>query len=621
MLNANQEKIIKIILSNNNLIKSKDIAIYMNLSERTVRNSIRQLNESYENFISKKKDGYHINDISFAQKLVNSHAKFDLTQKQREEYLLKILLKDNYLDYFDIAEKLYVSEHTIESDLSKLKKNIKEYHLELFKHKSNYTLIGQEEDKRKLFSNLIYDNSQGLTNDYLDTLNQDYDINAITSIVKSILLKNNLRYNAFTLNNLVVHIVVYIERLSLNNTTKLEYDEVDTLSSEYQAAIELTHWIEENFFFKIADNEIRYLTLILKSKTAKTQLDTLQKEMNTNFIDFISLTSEIIDRINEEYVLNIKDENFFSRLLLHICELNKRVELHRLAKNPFSLQMKLSYPFIYEIGVFISNILLKYGLVLNDDEITYLAFHVGSYIEENRSSKLVNIALFIPKYLNIQQINENRLKEQLNSIAHIECIDDLKVINQYDFIVSPVEIEEISIPYIKVSPFINSHDIENVKEHLKSFSKNTNSLISKYNKFCSANLFIKEHYENTPEEMIRYICSLMEKEDVVDKQFVDNVLKREALSSTAYMNNIALPHSLTQQAKKATICIVINKKSMNWNGSQVNVVILIAGSQNDRFLFRELTDALTSKMYSSTSLLTGFLECNQYEDVLKVIFE
>lgn len=53
MLNANQEKIIKIILSNNNLIKSKNIAIFMNLSERTVRNSIRQLNESYENFISK----------------------------------------------------------------------------------------------------------------------------------------------------------------------------------------------------------------------------------------------------------------------------------------------------------------------------------------------------------------------------------------------------------------------------------------------------------------------------------------------------------------------------------------------------------------------------------------
>ena len=622
MLSPNQEAIIKILQANKLPIKTTLMANSLNVSERTIRNTIHQLNTTYPSLLTKHKNGYTINDSILANELIKTNSSIILTQKQREEAILKILINNNSLNYFDTAEQLFVSEHTVEADLSKIKKNIKPFHLELFKHNSEYILVGQEEDKRKLISTLIYDNSKGLINDYLENLNQSYDITVITSVVKSVLLSKNLKFNSYSLNNLIVHVVVFIDRLCSHNTTKIEYQNCKT-TAEYEAAISLSNWIEKIFNVNISENEIQYLAIILKSKTTRSDLDSIKKESNSYPINFESLTEEIIYQINKEYALNINGDEFFSRFLLHLYELNKRIELQRPNKNPFSTQMKLSYPFIYEIGVFISNILLKYGLPINDDEITYLAFHIGSYIEENSSTKLPKIALFMPNYLDMQKINEKKLSTSLKNIATIIKVNNIHELENYDFILSPINNQHIKnnqMKYIQINPFVNDHDIEKIKKAIKSSLNNTSSLISKYTKFCSPQLFVKEHYETSPKKMIHYMCSLMEKEHIIDATFEENVLKREALSPTTYMSNIALPHSLTPQANISSICIVINKKAMHWSNSKVNIIIMIAGSKNDRFLFRELTDALTSKMYDSKSLLSEFLKCDNYEDVLNLIF-
>lgn len=58
------------------------------------------------------------------------------------------------------------------------------------------------------------------------------------------------------------------------------------------------------------------------------------------------------------------------------------------AKNPMTNKIKATYPLIYDIAVFIAQELNHdYNITLTEDEITFIAFHIGAYFENNVQSK------------------------------------------------------------------------------------------------------------------------------------------------------------------------------------------------------------------------------------------
>ena len=70
--------------------------------------------------------------------------------------ILKELLFHNHFHYVKFAEKLYVSDVTIQNDIKKVVRPfLAKYPLVLKKQGSEYTLCGNEREKRNLMSNLI----------------------------------------------------------------------------------------------------------------------------------------------------------------------------------------------------------------------------------------------------------------------------------------------------------------------------------------------------------------------------------------------------------------------------------------------------------------------------------
>ena len=99
--------------------------------------------------------------------------------------------------------------------------------------------------------------------------------------------------------------------------------------------------------------------------------------------DVIRLVSLIQTQIKEVHNITITNRDFTVRFSLHLKNLLNRLEHGVTLNNPQKMNIKYSYPFIYEVAVFTANIISQEtGFTLSEDEISYIAIHIGVIIEE-----------------------------------------------------------------------------------------------------------------------------------------------------------------------------------------------------------------------------------------------
>ena len=62
------------------------------------------------------------------------------------------------------------------------------------------------------------------------------------------------------------------------------------------------------------------------------------------------------------------------------------------------------------------------------------------------------------------------------------------------------------------------------------------------------------------------------------------------MSSTAFTDNLAVPHAMSMTARRTSIAIAVNDTPMDWGENRVNVVALIAFSESGRRTFQSVFD-------------------------------
>ena len=83
---------------------------------------------------------------------------------------------------------------------------------------------------------------------------------------------------------------------------------------------------------------------------------------------------------------------------------------------------------------------------------------------------------------------------------------------------------------------------------------------------------------------------------IVDEDFVDSVKQREELSSTCFFGSFAIPHGLQFNAHKSRCCILISENGIQWNDSNIHIVILIAVRYHDRHIFMKMYDSIIQSL-------------------------
>ncbi|MET0932208.1 MAG: PRD domain-containing protein [Mycetocola sp.] len=541
--------------------------------------------------------GYRIDADAYAAFLSTAEVGAAETPRDRLYGIVRRLVDSpDGLDVFELAESLHVSESTVESDLSRVRLLLSEAELSLTRHGSTVALDGTELARRRLLSRMFREETErGMIE--LEAIQREFSSESLSEFKTDLidmLSARDYSLNDYGIDNVLLHIAIAVDRVSKNRPVPEPEDAAVASADGIPAA--LSALISTHFDTVLGAADIDYLAYLITTRAAMKTQDVA----DSSYLDQADLdvVRSIVRRAGEEYLVDLSDEDFITRLTLHVQNLLRRAHEHSYSRNPLARSIKTSYPMIYELAVYIASQLQTHGAVeINDDEIAYIAMHVGAHLQQRaRSDDLLRCVLVCPNYYDMHLLLRDRITLLLG-----DAVDVVRVVTRSDVswadldadlvlttIEPPVPVDSIVV----VQPFFTEGDADRVR-HVISRVRRVHrraSIKDEVLKYFDASLFVRNAGARDEADMIRQLGDLMVARGIIDEAYVDGAIERERMSSTAFTDSLAVPHAMAMTAKSTSIAIAVNESSMPWGENRVNVVAFIAFSASERANFQRVFD-------------------------------
>lgn len=598
--------LIQYLNSCNQWISSQTLAAKYGVSKRTIKSYIGEINQIHPGLISSSNKGYKVDSDQINTFLIHEQQAIPQSQSERIAYILKKLVQSNQPIYiYDLSDSLFISESTLRLDLKQVKEKLAKNNLEINMIKDQLSLQGNEKDKRKLMSSILHEEANGsfIDIDKIKEVYKELDVDYIRKVVIETYSAHHFFTNDFYLSNVIIHITIALDRMKhdfqyLNKTVIYHTD-----NNAYRIAKDMAIKLESYFNVMYSEEEVADLAILIACNGTNvnfTQIEASDLEQIAGRA-CIELVSQIAFNLDKYYYVSIADAEFITRFTLHVKNLLMRLQNNHTAKNPLTNTIKKECPLIYDCAVHASHVIKeKTGYQISDDEIAYLAFHLGYAIELQRQTNIkISCTVLFPLYYNMNVQLINKLQQYFGDDISIHSIvtdeGDLNNVIS-DLIISSAQLHKIpEVPYVVITPFFIENDREKVSTKIAELKeqKKKNQFKLHLKSFLDERHFYYSAEKSRKEEVLQFMCHAMHRDGYVDEDFFIKIMEREAMSSTAF-GQVALPHAIKMESRKTGMFIYLNANGINWDNSIVKIVLLITVSEDDRKIFRDVFDALAT---------------------------
>ncbi|EQJ38601.1 PRD domain protein [Clostridioides difficile P23] len=603
MKTSKKELFLNFIKTQHDWIDSSTLANYLNVSTRSIRKYVNEINSTGEFILSSKK-GYKVNLNNNCQTKVDSSE--NISPDNRLNLILKeLIVNSNGINIFDLSEELFVSPATIEGDIVKANKFIGSYNLKIKQSKFLLKLIGNESAKRKLMSSIIFKEtgSDFLSLFDVQKIYQEYNLTKLKENIIYILKKYNLFINEYAINNILLHLMITIDRIKKNNYIE-SVEVVNYIDNNNDISIsrDISNFLESEYNLTLTSAELYYLVFQLTNKTTVLNYHEMDTKSLPNYIDehFVKLTKKIIKNVYDLYFIDLSDDEFVVKFTLHVKNLISRAKNNQVLRNQIPQKLKDSYPLIYDISVYICNqIQILENIEIDEDEISYISLHVGSFFDRQKllEDKIL-CALITPNYYDLQfkivRDLEKRFNESIEIIQIFSDTHNLDFDNKVDMVITTLPISDrCPIPFVYVNPYLNRKDYDNIQSKFIQIKdrKNILTVQNHLEMYFSESLFMKNIYLDSAKDYIKFMGNILYKNKYVKPNYIDDVLIREKMSSTAFNNNVAIPHSMKMDALKTGVCLIVNDKPVKWGEEKVQIIAMIPINEKEKEKFNYIFES------------------------------
>ncbi|MCP8676646.1 BglG family transcription antiterminator [Clostridioides difficile] len=603
MKTSKKELFLNFIKTQHDWIDSSTLANYLNVSTRSIRKYVNEINSNGEFILSSKK-GYKVNLNNNCQTKVDSSE--NISPDNRLNLILKeLMVNSNGINIFDLSEELFVSPATIEGDIVKANKFIGSYNLKIKQSKFLLKLIGNESAKRKLMSSIIFKEtgSDFLSLFDVQKIYQEYNLTKLKENIIYILKKYNLFINEYAINNILLHLMITIDRIKKNNYIE-SVEVVNYIDNNNDISIsrDISNFLESEYNITLTSAELYYLVFQLTNKTTVLNYHEMDTKSLPNYIDehFVKLTKKIIKNVYDLYLIDLSDEEFVVKFTLHVKNLISRAKNNQVLRNQIPQKLKDSYPLIYDISVYICNqIQTLENVDIDEDEISYISLHVGSFFDRQKLLEdKVLCALITPNYYDLQfkivRDLEKRFNESIEIIQIFSDTHNLDFDNKVDMVITTLPINNrCPIPFVYVNPYLNRKDYDNIQSKFTQIKdrKNILTVQNHLEMYFSESLFMKNIYLDSAKDYIKFMGNILYENKYVKPNYIDDVLIREKMSSTAFNNNVAIPHSMKMDALKTGVCLIVNDKPVKWGEEKVQIIAMIPINEKEKEKFNYIFES------------------------------
>ena len=617
----------------------KDIASTINVSERTIRTDISNLNDYLINKNAKikliRQKGY-ILDCEDEKKIIDWWGNFNKTEgysllgslKERQNYLFALLLNElKYYSVYELMEHLCISKNTLYIYLKNIRKTLSNYNLKLINNtNTGFKVIGTEYDKRKAILDLFLINDLqsylvGFT-DLEKLFLTNIDLDLLKTLESKHLYSLQLLDSDFYHKNIISTIALAIARVKEGLTINEISIEVPKLMDHALDAIYLfLKEIENSFSITLPINEINYFILTLSINVPR-----LIKNPKNHPSESSIIVDELLTSIYETSNLNwTKDKILFEDLVNHIENFIKISSIDKERKNPILSTIINSFPFAYSLSLTHLGVIgKKYNIFFSEDEVGYIALHIAGAIERHKAkTQQLNVIIVCGGGFAMSKIIESKINKKFPNKFNIKktysyAEFQLSNISDIDLTITTLPFTQENTPTVYIDMSNIDKAIDDLKYYLTDDQINNNVM----QLFNPENFYYFDTDKLSKKDLLVKMTVDLEKQNIVSEDFVSSVLERESLQTTLINDVIAIPHSMTMIANRSRVSVAIFPNGIQWEkDKKCNFIFLLAISKTDNEITNNLYDLILNLIddKAMTKQLLKAYTFHEFKNLLSIL--
>ena len=631
MLNKRQNQIIDILNNDNNWITGKELAKLLNVSDRTIRSDIDVINKFYDCLLikSNKRLGYQIDEALLFKQDIETKELIPQNSHERCVYIIReLLFKSKEINLIALQDQVFVSGYSIDNDIKKIRKMISEYpSLKLIRSKNYISLRGNEADKRKLYKQLLTEETHGnfLNLNSIADLWSNFDLLEIKDILEDVCELYNYQIREIDFPMIMIHAGVAIERIINRNyiNSKTAKHHLNN-NIEYQISYEFFHRVSKTIDIELVEDEVvLFAQLLIGSYQKDDEDENLDKLLN-------QIVDAIIKEVKDYFDINFsKDKDFKLGLKMHLQLLLERQQNNVTITNIYLQEIKRKYPLVFEMAIRAGEVIADICKInVKENELSFLALHLGAAYDRVNSIKRYRAVIIIPHNQMLSNMCIDKLKlrfeERMVIVKRYGFYEETMIKQQEpDLIITTVPLKHnLNIPTVQITLFVNYEDESKVFQTLNLLDKQRyhEDFVVLVNELIRPDLFHVKKQMASSKEVIDFLCDELISKNLADERYKEDVFKRESVSATSFVNGFAVPHSIEITSKESCISIMILDKPVKWGDFEVKLVLLLAIRDTDSHLLKIFFDWLSS-IVSDSNKFRQLLEVKNYQEFIQHVIE
>lgn len=640
-------EIINLVINSNDEITVKDISNLYNITERSIRYDIDELNVFFQE--KNNKDIIEINNnrlkILYSENEIEDivenikEKEYFLSENERVNILsYEIFLSKNefILQYF--TEKYNLSKTTVRYSLKELNKIISEYGLVIdMNNNRGYKIIGSEINIRKYIINIL--------REYIkNTKEKKIEYDPLKKIIQKFYKKSRIEESKSTINKILdytgktisdeafetLQLFLFISVIRNKNSHEIEEDVENEIflskTKEFSKIREILEKIEN-----IKEKDIHYFVDFFLGSYSYN----LEYSYFLNWILIESLIDQFIKLLSDKLKVNLTEDKILRKELLnHI-----KPAIYRM-KNKFKLtesilsEVKKQYMELFIKTKSSLKIISDFiDLSFDEDEAAFITVMIQRAIMRNNPSTLLkkdpNILIvcglgYSSSRFLYENIN-NRFQVNIIDIIPFNQLENYNYLKKADIIISTLDFKLDGMDVITVNAVMNEKDILKLKNYglpEKKSKIKLSELLSIIRKVSDETELKKQLMRNFGEniyddmgeksetgksfvellseksiklnvaannldEVIEITGQTMIDSGLVKEEYTDE-LKNQIIQYGKYIlvgDKTILPHGqLLKNVRETGFSLITLKKGIDFFGSEIKIVICLASRNKDEHL-------------------------------------
>ena len=620
------------ILGHKSGVTVADIAQKLSVSERTIRNDIRQLNDDLNGsaVVEGNQGRYSLRIFEPDQykkafdKICNIDGVFG-TPRGRQNYVFGELMRaDAPLLTDELAYEMNVGRTTLISDLKKLREEIEPFGLGIVgKTSKGMILHGKELDIRTYVLENCY-----------DALYSDYPLDReIKELIHDELSKKAFekqvgiqfeRYLLLMMDRFLTgHFIGKLTDAYYNLTANGEFFRVNNIIDRIGGILHVDFPVEEKIF----------TFLPIAGMRTPADLGSVQEMELDETIG--PLSEKIMAQIKADLDISIDPKDFAEEFAYHLMFMLNRLRFKIVQPNAILEELKTKFPLAYEMsGIAAKVIERENGLKVTQDERGHLASYFGVFLEENNlgQRRPFSIAVICGTGRVTARLISVQLKKIMDSQVRISTMSDTaatpEILEDYDVVLATVE-----LPFKSPKPVIRIREIFDEKELKQKLEKarywdRIDIPVLDDNQFIMSSLLDENKvfffekgrsYQDALDEMIEILTD----EGHIDDGFGERLKEREEKGSMIFDNGVAIPHGIQTANDRMLLAMGIFEEPVRHKGQEVRVIFFMAlpeQSDADDMLMIRVYDELL-EISRNTAMLDAIGHTQNYPELLRVLYK